>query len=150
MVASTVPDAFNGRTVPLLRALATDRTTPGSAAVDTVAGQVVNDSFPSALAVGQELDKIGRTTGQTYGPVTHTCVDSNVDGTNITQICQYVVAAGSAHGDSGGPVFMRHGTTGDVDAIGILWGGSGVADFVFSLLWDVQSETGGAGAITLR
>lgn len=112
--------------------------------------QVVNDGFTSALAVGQVLDKIGRSSGQTYGPVTHTCIDSNVNGTNITQICQYVVGAGSTGGDSGGPVFMRHGTTGNVDAIGILWGGSGGADFVFSLLWDVQNETGGAGAITLR
>jgi len=111
---------------------------------------VVNTSFVSAVAVGQDLDKIGRTTGQTHGLVNSTCFDANVSGTNITMICQYGVAAGSTFGDSGGPVFMRHGTTSSIDAIGILWGGGSTSDFAFSLMWDVQNETGGLGSISLQ
>lgn len=112
--------------------------------------QVVNSGFVSAVAAGQDLDKIGRTTGHTHGRVTGTWIDANIGSSNVTLICQYQRAAGGDNGDSGGPVFMRHGTTSSIDAIGILWGGSTTSDFAFSLLWDVQSETGGQGAITLK
>ncbi|HWB39856.1 MAG TPA: hypothetical protein VG500_01275, partial [Gemmatimonadales bacterium] len=49
--------------------------------------------------------KVGRTTGHTFGPVIFTCVDTGVSGTDIVQICQDWVLAGSQGGDSGSGVF---------------------------------------------
>ena len=75
-------------------------------------------------SVGQQVHKIGRTTGWTRGSVSGTCVNTNVVGTNITQLCQTLVSAGVGPGDSGSPVFRRQGTGSNVTLLGILWGGS--------------------------
>ena len=60
-------------------------------------------------AVGQTVNKVGRTTGWTQGLVTNTCVNTGVSGSNIVQLCQTFVSAGVGGGDSGSPVFR--GTT---------------------------------------
>jgi hypothetical protein len=90
--------------------------------------------------VGQTASKVGRTTGWTRGPVTATCVNVNVSGSNLTQLCQTLVSAGVGGGDSGSPVFR--GTGNNVTLLGILWGGSGSNLFVFSPLANVESELG--------
>ena len=83
------------------------------------------------------LNKVGRTTGWSRGTVRRTCVNTNVSGTNITQLCQDFVAANVAGGDSGSPVFRITGAP-NVRLYGILWGGGtlpGVGTvFVFSAL----------------
>jgi hypothetical protein len=92
--------------------------------------------------IGDVLNKIGRTTGWTRGTVTRTCIDVNVDGSNLTMLCQHMVAAAAASGDSGSPVF-RQSPDGTAALAGILWGGP--ADnfrFVFSGLRDVEAELG--------
>jgi hypothetical protein len=91
--------------------------------------------------VGQQANKIGRTTGWTRGTITNTCVTVNVTGTNITQLCQSIVAAGVAGGDSGSPVFLRQGGTNNVTLLGILWGG-GAGTFAFSPISNVEAELG--------
>lgn len=94
------------------------------------------------LAVGATVNKVGRTTGWTAGPVTNTCVNTGVSGTNIVQRCQTFVSAGVGGGDSGSDVFqITSGTS--VRLAGILWGGnSSGTQFVFSPLANVTSELG--------
>ncbi len=116
----------------------------------------VNSSNPRLTIVGEtsnwvdgsELDKIGRTTGWTYGRVNGTCQTINVADSNVTLFCQYRVnrILGQTHtmsdnGDSGSPVFRWLGST--VSLSGILWGGpdDGSA-FVFSPINQVEQELG--------
>ncbi len=96
---------------------------------DPVAGEVVN--------------KMGRTTGWTYGTVTGTCANVNVSGSNITQLCQSLVDAGVGGGDSGSPVFHWSGSGDNVTLYGILWGGNSAGTlFVFSPLSGIRRDLG--------
>ncbi len=101
----------------------------------------INSERANSL-VGQTVNKIGRTTGWTFGKVQATCVTTNVDGTNITQLCQSFVSAGVGAGDSGSPVFNWSGTGNTVRLAGILWGGSGNNLFVFSPMSGIEKELG--------
>jgi hypothetical protein len=53
---------------------------------------------------GNIVDKVGRTTGWTYGTVRHTCVDYS-EGYRLILRCQHLADYGSNPGDSGSPVF---------------------------------------------
>src|SRR4051795_5203576 len=76
-------------------------------------------AIASALQ-GQVVNKIGVTSGWTYGPITATCADVGITGSNYGLLCQNIVRAGSDHGDSGSPVFSwTNGST--VKLLGILW-----------------------------
>lgn len=101
-------------------------------------------AFPSA---GQTLNKMGRTTGWSRGTVTNTCVNINVSGTTITQLCQDIVAANVAGGDSGSPVFSATTTGTTATLYGILWGG-GTGSFVFSA-WSNIILSGEMGPLTV-
>lgn len=95
------------------------------------------------------INKVGRTTGWTAGSVSGTCVTVNVSGSNVQQICQTLVTNNSANivgaGDSGSPAFQI--TSGDnVTLVGILWGGGGSTQFVFSPLKNIQDELGAVTA----
>ena len=94
-----------------------------------------------SAVVGNVVNKVGRTTGWSQGSVTNTCVNTNVSGTNITQICQNFVSATVGSGDSGSPVFQIISGN-DVRLVGILWGGSGSQSLVFSPLSQVEQELG--------
>lgn len=86
----------------------------------------------SSSSVGQEVNKVGRTTGWTFGDVSTTCATVGVSGTNIVQICQDFVDAGVGGGDSGSPVFSWGGSS-SVSLRGILWGGNSAGTlFVYS------------------
>lgn len=87
---------------------------------------------------GQMVDKMGRTSGWTYGYVNRTCttgrpVDNSgnrvtVDGGRVLMKCQYEASYRSDGGDSGSPVFIWKGDT--VILVGINWGsGSNYAIF---------------------
>ncbi len=98
----------------------------------------------SPYAQGTEiLDKIGRTTGWTYGPVSRTCANYRQEGTDIVVLCQDEVTGVSAPGDSGAPVFAWNGADG-VQLFGILWGGDGVR-FVYSPMGQIEGELGQLG-----
>jgi hypothetical protein len=75
---------------------------------------------------GQSLSKVGRTTGWTGGEVSETCVDINSTKDSITMLCQTMVDALSAPGDSGSPVFINSSDpyNYNVSLYGILWGGA--------------------------
>ena len=104
------------------------------------------DNTTTRFSIGTTVNKVGRTTGWSQGKVTNTCVNTNVSGTNITQLCQTFVSAGVGAGDSGSPVFRV--TSGDnVTLVGILWGGSSDGKlFVFSPLKQIQQELGAVTA----
>lgn len=80
---------------------------------------------------GQMIDKVGRTTGWTYGFVNRTCYPTfvsngsggrvKVDGKPVIMRCQYRASYTSNSGDSGSPVFDWHGDT--VTLWGLNWGG---------------------------
>jgi hypothetical protein len=91
---------------------------------------------------GTIVTKIGRTTGCTFGFTKGTCVDVNVSGTNITMLCQQLVAGVSLKGDSGAPVFL-HGAD-HATLTGILWGGDASGStYAYSPFMSVFTELGG-------
>jgi len=106
----------------------------------TITGSYTITAEGSAVA-GQRVNKVGRTTGWSRGRVTNVCVNTNVSGSDITQLCQNFVSATVGAGDSGSPVFAI--TSGDnVALVGILWGGSGSRLYVFSPLSQIEQELG--------
>jgi hypothetical protein len=113
----------------------TDRTIVGGWTITADAGS-------SSFTVGLQLNKVGRTTGWSQGPVTNTCVTVNVSGSDITQLCQTIVSARVAGGDSGADVFRISSGT-NVRLSGVLWGASTDGKvFVFSPLANVKGELG--------
>ena len=103
---------------------------------------ITADAPSSSFAIGAVVNKVGRTTGWSQGRVTQTCVDVNVSGSTITQLCQTIVSATVGAGDSGSDVFSI-GTGSSVTLDGVLWGGSSNGKtFVFSPLANVKGELG--------
>lgn len=117
----------------------------GSSTLKPAASRFNVVGVAAAPLIGQVVNKIGVTSGWTYGPVVSTCVEANVVGSPYELLCQHIVQAGAGHGDSGSPVFSW--TTGNnVSLVGILWGGGsddqGNQVFAFSPLASIQSELG--------
>lgn len=93
-------------------------------------GMNVEDVEPHPMS-GDMIDKVGRTTGWTYGFVNRTCFPTfvgngsggraKVNGKPVIMRCQYGATYTSNNGDSGSPVFDWHGDT--VTLWGIHWGG---------------------------
>jgi hypothetical protein len=114
----------------------------------TIAGTFLitaDDCDSNACAdVGQDVDKIGRTTGWTRGELTQKCVNTGVQGSRIVQLCQNFVSAKVGSGDSGSDVFQVLTDTnggGTVRLSGVLWGGSSSGtQFVYSPLANVRAE----------
>lgn len=103
---------------------------------------ITADATSSTFTIGQRVNKVGRTTGWSQGPVSATCVNVNVSGTSITQLCQTIVSATVGAGDSGSDVFTITSGT-NVKLAGVLWGGSTDGKvFVFSPLANVKGELG--------
>jgi hypothetical protein len=132
---------INGTGNTLGRIARTSNTNPTNR---TIVGNwtVTSDATSSSFTIGLTVNKVGRTTGWSQGPVTNTCVNVNVTGTNVTQLCQTIVSATVDFGDSGSDVFaITSGTNVKLD--GVLWGGSTDGKiFVFSPLANVKGELG--------
>lgn len=106
----------------------------------TIAGGytvVAEQAFPT---LGQTLTTVGRTSGKRVGNVIQTCANIQQAGTPIVLLCQDVVGASSAGGDSGSPVFIDLGG-GNATAAGILWGG-GTGNYVFSAVANIEADLG--------
>ncbi len=89
--------------------------------------------------MGTELNKVGQTSGWTYGPIITTCADIPRTGSKML-LCQYQVDAGVQSGDSGSPVFSWNGSN-SVTLHGLLWGGNSANTvFTFSPFAAVQAE----------
>jgi hypothetical protein len=96
---------------------------------------------------GDTAHKVGQTSGWTSGPVVATCVDVQEAKSDIVEICQDFVEAGSRPGDSGASVFERvSSTSSNVLLAGTLWGGgtldNGAPVFVFSAMENIEFELG--------
>jgi hypothetical protein len=98
------------------------------------------DRYP---ANGEMVDKVGRTTGWTYGYVQRTCYNTRasnngsrvrVNGNLVRMTCQYSASYNSSGGDSGSPVFHWHGN--EVTIMGVHWGSGGI----FSPLGGIQTD----------
>jgi hypothetical protein len=94
----------------------------------------------STPVLNETLNKVGRTTGWSQGKVVLTCVNVGVSGTSFVQLCQDIVKARVAGGDSGSPVFRitNRPRPNDVRIYGVLWGGGSISGigtvFAFSAL----------------
>jgi hypothetical protein len=94
----------------------------------------------STPVLNETLNKVGRTTGWSQGKVVLTCVNVGVSGTSFVQLCQDIVKARVAGGDSGSPVFRitNRPRPNDVRLYGVLWGGGSISGigtvFAFSAL----------------
>ncbi len=97
------------------------------------------DASTTHFTKGTTLNKVGRTTGWSQGPVDRTCINTNVQGSQVHQLCQTTVTANVAGGDSGSPVF-RILSGSNVELVGILWGG-GTGYFVMSPLSGIVKTT---------
>jgi hypothetical protein len=97
--------------------------------------------------IGSILQKVGRTTGCTLGPLKQTCsdiilppkVDGNPANTDLVLLCQNQVLAAVNPGDSGSPVFRRLGNEAILE--GLLWGKS-ANRFLYSPWSSVTFELG--------
>ncbi|HEX8692297.1 MAG TPA: hypothetical protein VF746_07770 [Longimicrobium sp.] len=119
---------------------------PGMLTIDAVNPQYRLVAEQALPIQGQTLNKVGRTTGWTQGTVASTCENVSVTDSQITQLCQSLVSAFVAGGDSGSPVFGLH-TDGTAFLAGILWGSStdlvtGEVQFIFSPLQSIERELG--------
>lgn len=87
---------------------------------------------------GEMIDKVGRTTGWTWGFVEQTCValgvnGATVNGNSVVMQCQYDGTYSDSGGDSGSPVFKWHGD--EVTIYGVHWG-SGAAFSTLDGIYD--------------
>lgn len=95
--------------------------------------------------LGSALTFVGRTSGRQVGFTTQTCVGVNVNGTDITQLCQEIAQAQGGPGDSGSPVVQTQGPS-SATLFGILWGTGTVNSqpiIAFSAIDLVAFELGG-------
>jgi hypothetical protein len=104
----------------------------------TIAGTFRITAEAARRITGELLNKVGRTTGWSQGPITQTCVNVGVAGTRIVLLCQDFVQATVGAGDSGSPVFkITNGS--DVTLYGLLWGGNSSGTyFVYSPIGNIQ------------
>ena len=118
----------------------------GSRQIDHGAAMDMTE-FRAHPVSGQMVDKMGRTSGWTYGFVTRTCttgrpVDNSgnritVDNDPVLMKCQYEASYRSDGGDSGSPVFLWRGDT--VILVGLNWG-SGSNYAIFSPLEGIWED----------
>ncbi len=101
----------------------------------------ITDEAPFPLG-GEILDKVGRTTGWTRGPVIGTCLNVGISGLpNTVMLCQDFVLAAVGGGDSGSPVFQQAGDSKNATLYGILWGSGGNL-YVFSAMENIRLDLG--------
>lgn len=106
----------------------------------------------AGMFTGMEVDKIGMRSGWTRGPITNTCVDVNVvevdasgtvNPTNMTMLCQSLVATIAQPGDSGAPVFEYYTGYDAGNFAGILWGANlSFNSMVFSPIDGIEKDLG--------
>jgi hypothetical protein len=95
--------------------------------------------------IGQELGKIGPSSGWTAGPVIETCVHVQAEGYHY--LCQDIVRANAKLGDSGAPVFELGGGY-TVTFHGIVRGWSAqYGGFSFSAHWNIEQDLGDLPAV---
>lgn len=93
---------------------------------------------------GENLERVGVTTGWQYGLVTNTCVDATYSNFSITIVCNDHSSTFSRPGDSGGPVFrMANWDPSQLIFVGINHGKSGSATSISSNFRQMTQELPG-------
>ncbi len=115
-------------------------TSSGSILIDA-ARPFFNITAEASPVQGATVNKVGQTTGWTYGAITGTCVSVNLPGTNITYQCQSKASGRAWPGDSGSPVFYWGGGS-NVGLVGVLWGFGSWGGLYFSPMSGIQRELG--------
>ncbi len=100
-------------------------------------------------AQGEQVHKIGRTTGRTAGSVLRTCTDVEYPGLHL--LCAWIADYASEGGDSGAPVVVETATADEVRSVGIHTGRNleNQSEGVFSSLTDVMLELDGWWCTTI-
>jgi len=103
---------------------------------------------------GDQMNKIGRTTGWTFGNVSESCSNVNVNYPqipNLTLLCQELVTGAGVivgGGDSGSPVFDNISGN-NARLVGILWGGTQDGTlWAFSAMNEVRFENIAPGGLS--
>jgi hypothetical protein len=92
--------------------------------------------------LGEEINKQGRTTGWTKGPVVGSCRDFVFVDDAVTLICQDIAETFVLGGDSGSPIFIRVGPN-EILLAGVLWGGfPGEPLIIFSAMENIEQDLG--------
>ena len=120
--------------------------TPGSLVVD-LSDPYLEIHFGTTAAVGEVVEKIGITTGWTYGYVRYTCVDRKQRNGPLIY-CQDIADINQEPGDSGAPVFIRDAAGNAVILVGIAWGrvggqGSAGTDGIYGNINQLTQALGG-------
>jgi hypothetical protein len=90
---------------------------------------------------GEYMDKVGRTTGWTYGEVSRTCVERRLGNGKVLR-CQDYAKYGSQRGDSGSPVF-KWNFDNTVTLYGIHWGSAtDTNEAMFSSVYNIERDLG--------
>jgi hypothetical protein len=124
----------------IARTLFPGTTTEGSLVIDPAnpRWQIVAENV---TIVGHTLNKTGRTSGWTQGPVTATCVNASVSG--ILLLCQDRITNLRQGGDSGSPYYrIIDQAAGTVALAGVHWGGSGF-DALMSTVQGIRLDNPG-------
>jgi secreted trypsin-like serine protease len=127
----------NGAGNVIARPNARNSTCPSSITIDSSSPTLEITDTDDSPIMNQEVDKIGKTTGWTYGTVTDTCIDLNItaviDGVSrdLTYICVHEANTKLSPGDSGSPVFDWDGEDGATLMGMIFAGGSNCSSHAY-------------------
>ncbi|HSK18248.1 MAG TPA: hypothetical protein VK912_03865 [Longimicrobiales bacterium] len=140
-LAQYLPD-FTARLAMIYQTLDFGTTAPATLEILEEERFTITGERPFPM-MGDIINKVGRTSGWTRGPVIGTCINVGVAGASppIVMLCQDRVQAYVAGGDSGSPAFEQIGGRNPVRLVGILWGGS-ASSFVMSAMENIHMEFG--------
>lgn len=113
-----------------------------------ISGKFKVKGIKTSLSVGDEVHKVGRTTGWTSGKITRTCVTITSRSVGTSKyICQHFADYNQDGGDSGSAVFVRQrdengAATDNIDIVGISHSSSDT-ESAFSPIQGVIDDLGG-------
>jgi hypothetical protein len=147
--ATTSIDLLEGETTPFIPgviALPIERVhgpsqTYGSLQIGSSSPIVATQDY---VLQGENMERVGVTTGWQYGLVTNTCVDANYSSYGITIVCSDHAQTNSQPGDSGGPMFrLVNWDPSQLIFVGINHGRTGSFTGIFSNFRQMKQEIPG-------
>jgi hypothetical protein len=115
---------------------------PGQPTPPTLSGYLNLGPLYSGYLTGLPVRKVGRTTGETGGNVTQTCVNSSSNQfPTVKVLCSEIAAVYARGGDSGSPVYKAN--VGVFSRAGILWGSTNGTSMYFSPGTQINAALGG-------
>lgn len=150
------PGSYPCRASDSMLVLPSDAVQLGAIARPTAIGSLTIDAARPVFTIkgerggsplaGEDLHRVGRTSGWQHGTVSSTCMNLVPGGRSYMLLCQSSFLAYSDHGDSGSPVFSFPDPASWGDGVilrGIQWGGSSDNTLVvYSPLANVEQDLG--------